>query len=324
MPKILWVKFGWSDFYRGGPLDGNFSSIANGERGHEAWNFLRQKDGTYYCYTPPQGAYRATPTSLEPTGWKVICLAKNPKQVGIHIVGWYEDAVLEGRFMRRPDAFDPGLAAPGDEEFLYSIRAQTAYLVPPELRTEPFKHPSIRMGKYSFLTGPNVTQSANKLEVLAILENQLQRLAGIAVENPDTKSAPDLESDETDPLAGFGTPEHRKAVEENAVRAAKKALEVLGYKCQSRESENVGFDLEAVSLRDRSVLHVEVKGTSGNAPRLFMTANEHGYRKAPQWRLAMVTEALSTPVVRIYTLREFERDFELVPMVWKSITRTPD
>ncbi len=127
-------------------------------------------------------------------------------------------------------------------------------------------------------------------------------------------SAPDLENDETDPLAGFGTSEHRKAVEEKAVRAAKKALEACGYRCKSRESENVGFDLEAVSSKNGSTLHVEVKGTSGKVPRLFMTANEHSYREAPEWRLAMVTEALSKPGVKFYTLQDFERKFDLIPM----------
>ena len=37
MKKILWVKFGWFKFYRGGPVDGNFSYLAGkGKKGHEA------------------------------------------------------------------------------------------------------------------------------------------------------------------------------------------------------------------------------------------------------------------------------------------------
>jgi hypothetical protein len=44
MKKILWVKFGWSDYYRGGPIDGNFGWLKknkgkkNEGRGHEAFN----------------------------------------------------------------------------------------------------------------------------------------------------------------------------------------------------------------------------------------------------------------------------------------------
>jgi hypothetical protein len=32
MKKILWVKFGWSEYYRGGPVDGKFGWL-NEHRG---------------------------------------------------------------------------------------------------------------------------------------------------------------------------------------------------------------------------------------------------------------------------------------------------
>lgn len=315
MDKILWVKFGWSEYYRGGPVDGNFPFIKGGEQGHEAWNFLRQDDGTYYCYTPPQSG-SGTPWNVDPEGWTVVCLAKDPKRHGIHVVGWYEDAELIGQYAKRPRGFDPGGSAPSDDYF-YSIRSKKAYLVPPEFRTAPFSHPSVRQGKYSFLLGPDVTITDNKRAVLDILRDRMERLSGVVIRNPDVETAPDRDNDEVDPLGGFGTPEHRKSVEEKAVEAAKRELKSLGYSCVSREDENVGFDLEATH-RDGHSLHVEVKGTSGAEPRFFLTANEHGYREAPEWRLAMVTDALGKPKVAIYTLREFEREFNLAPMVWKG------
>ena len=314
--KLLWVKFGWSDYYRGGPIDGNFPFIQDGEQGHEAWNFLRQDDGGYYCYTPPQGRDGSTPWNDDPNGWTVACLAKHPKQKGIHLVGWYEDAVLEGRYAVRPDGFDSGVSSPVDE-FYYSIRARTAYLIPPEARTEPFSHTSIRQGKYSFLAGPGVQLTENKVEVRDLLEDRLRLFASIAVRNPDTGSAPDRDNDPVDPLGGFGTPEHRKAVEEAAVAAVKRKLAKSGYNCVSRESDNVGYDLEATH-KDGTVLHVEVKGTSGAKPRFFMTRNEHDYRGASEWRLAMVVDTLGTPGVTLYDLREFERAFDMAPMVWKG------
>jgi len=314
--KLLWVKFGWSDYYRGGPIDGNFPFIQDGEQGHEAWNFLRQDDGGYYCYTPPQGRDGSTPWNDDPNGWTVACLAKHPKQKGIHLVGWYEDAVLEGRYAVRPDGFDPGVSSPVDE-FYYSIRARTAYLIPPEVRTEPFSHTSIRQGKYSFLAGPGVQLTENKVEVRDLLEDRLRRFARIAVRNPDTTSAPDRDNDPVDPLGGFGTPEHRKAVEEAAVTAVKRELAKSGYDCVSRESDNVGYDLEATH-KDGTILHVEVKGTAGAEPRFFMTRNEHDYREASEWRLAMVVDTLGTPGVTLYDLREFERAFDMAPMVWKG------
>lgn len=319
MSKLLWVKFGWSDYYRGGPVDGNFPFIQDGEQGHEAWNFLRQDDGSYYCYTPPQGKDGSTPWNDDPEGWTVVCLAKDPRRKGIHLVGWYEDAVLAGEYAVRPEGFDPGTSRPHDE-FYYSIRAPKAFLILPEARTDPFSHTSIRQGKYSFLKGPGVQSTPNKAEVRALLEERLRRLSGLAIRNPDPTSAPDRDNDPVDPLSGFGTPEHRKAVEEKAVAATKRKLKAMGYSYVSREKDNVGYDLEATH-KNGSVLHVEVKGTSGSAPRFFMTRNEHDYRPAPEWRLAMVVDALGTPTVTLFTLREAERAFDLQPMVWKGVAR---
>lgn len=319
MTKLLWVKFGWSDYYRGGPVDGNFPFIKDGEQGHEAWNFLRQDDGQYYCYTPPQGRDGATPWNDDPAGWTVACLAKDPKRKGIHLVGWYENATLEGKYAVRPDGFDPGASSPNDE-FYYSIRAPKAFLIPPDERTEPFSHTSIRQGKYSFLAGPGVHVTDNKSEVRAILEDRLRRLADVAIRNPDPASAPDRDNDPIDPLRGFGTPEHRKKVEQESVAAVERHLKKLGYKCTSREKDNVGYDLEAVH-RNGDALHVEVKGTSGGEPRFFMTRNEHDYREAPEWRLAIVVDALGSPDVSIYNLREFDRAFDIAPLVWKGVRK---
>lgn len=106
MKKVLWVKFGWSDYYRGGPIDGNFGWLNDNRgkkkegRGHEAFNFM-PVDGTYYCYVPPQAKVHA-PYNADPYGWTVVCLAKHPKRKGIHIVGWYEDATLHGDWRREP------------------------------------------------------------------------------------------------------------------------------------------------------------------------------------------------------------------------------
>ena len=45
MKKVLWVKFGWSDYYRGEPVDGNFGHLAGeGNVGHEAYNFQPAAD----------------------------------------------------------------------------------------------------------------------------------------------------------------------------------------------------------------------------------------------------------------------------------------
>lgn len=46
-----------------------------------------------------------------------------------------------------------------------------------------------------------------------LLTGRMKELAPFAVQNPNNELLPDPELDATDPLKGFGTPEHRKKVE---------------------------------------------------------------------------------------------------------------
>ena len=61
MKKVLWVKFGWSEFYRGGPVDGNFSHLAGkGNRGHEAYNLTPQGFPLAYEVMPGNTSEKTT------------------------------------------------------------------------------------------------------------------------------------------------------------------------------------------------------------------------------------------------------------------------
>ena len=237
MRKVLWVKFGWSEYYRGGPVDGNFGWLNRHRgkkkegRGHEAFNFFPSSDGVYYSYVPPQSSEHA-PFNDDSNGWTVICLAKNPKHTGIHIVGWYEDATLIGEWRSPPDALRERHKGTNDAAYDRSccITAKRAYLVPPELRLNPFSDASVRRGKYSFLTGPNVTSTESKRRVLALLDRRLAALRSVAVRNPDASKLPDPEIDAIDPLTGFGTPEQRKKVEKEAEAAVIAHYNAKGFK----------------------------------------------------------------------------------------------
>ena len=316
MKKVLWVKFGWSDYYRGGPVDGNFDYLADeGNVGHEAYNFLPARDGTYYCYVPPQKG--SAPGNSDPTGWTVICLARHHSRTGIHIVGWYENATLHGCFRDVPDT-RAHLPAPGGKRnarWRYCISSKAAYFVPPEERTMPFSHPSVGQGKYSFLRGPGVRKTANKEAVLKLLKRRMKRLISVAIENPTDDSAPDPGGDPADPLRGFGTADHRKKVEKAAEKAVKKHYRDKGFCCTDVTRKNLGFDF--IFSKGRRTSHVEVKGTSGDLPRFFLTRNENAYRENREWRFAIVTSALGPqPKVRVYDNRKFEKTFELDPYVY--------
>ena len=322
MDKVLWVKFGWSDQYRGGPVDGNFSQLARGEVGHEAYNFEPAADGTYYCYVPEQAGNSAPSNPGHPAGWTVVCLAKHPQRTGIHIVGWYEDAMLLGTWGKVPEtrAHLPVSDSDPDERWLYCITSETAYFVPPEERTIPFSHRSVRRGSFSFLRGPGVRTTPNKDEVLEYLKRRMKKLKSSVIENPTDETAPDLGAEPGDPLRGFGTQEHRKKVEKAAEEAVSRHYE--GFSCTDVTKKNLGFDF--IFRRGQTEHHVEVKGTSGDLPRFFMTRNENAYRENPKWRFAIVTNALGPkPTVRVYDNRRFKRTFELEPYVYTGMPVTP-
>ena len=324
--KILWVKFGWSEYYRGGPVDGNFGWLNenkgknNERRGHEAFNFNPGPDGTYYCYVPPQ-AREYAPSNDDPHGWTVICLAKNPKHTGVHIVGWYENATLHGEWLTPPNGL---LKKQGDAaqaqlayDWSYCISSKTAYFIPPEHRTMPFSDPSVRQGKYSFLEGPGVETNENKQRVLNLLSSLREEMTPFAILNPNEDSLPDPELDTVDPLKGFGTPEHRKEVELAAERVVIEHYKRKGYAYERVTHLPCGYDF--VFTKDESVLHVEVKGTSSSTPQFFITRNEYGkgLQTNPAWRLAMVTSALSeTPSITEYDAIELKKAFDLEPYVY--------
>lgn len=323
MKKLLWVKFGWSEYYRGGPVDGNFGWLKKAKgsskegKGHEAFNFL-PINGTYYCYVPPQRKAYA-PYNEDDSGWTVVCLAKNPRHAGIHIVGWYEDATLLGEWRKPPsDLKGADVEGAGSAyEWSYCIKSNSAFLVPPENRTDPFSDPSVRQGKFSFLAGPDVQTNERKERVLSILEGRLAKLQKVAVHNPTEELAPDPELDPVDPLKGFGTPEHRKKVEKAAENAVIALYKGKGYKCTNMTKIKCGYDF-LFAKGSRSV-HVEVKGTSGETAGFFLTRNEHdaGYESDPAWRLAMVTQALSDkPLVQIFDAKELRKAFDMVPYVF--------
>jgi hypothetical protein len=330
--KILWVKFGWSKYYRGEPVDGNFGWLneKNDDQvkkmGYEAYNFMPASDGGYYIFLPPQSG-TSSPSNPDPYGWTVVCLAKNPQHPGIHIVGWFENATLIGKWLPPPDdrkTNPSGDVRPG-YDWSYCIKSDTAYFIPPEFRNSPFSDPSIRQGKYSFLTGPNLkirnaAAEASKARVLAILEAKMKELAAVAVQNPNASNPPDFDLVETDPLGGFGgTPEQRKKIEEAAERAVIAHYEALGYQHRDMTKVICGYDF--CFSKGRQELHVEVKGTSGGIEHFYLTRNEYnnGLMVNEKWRLAMVTHALAAkPTVKVYKPKELKLAFDIEPLCFEA------
>lgn len=94
--------------------------------------------------------------------------------------------------------------------------------------------------------------------------------------------------------------ELRTRIEIAAVEAAARWYREAGREVRSRESENLGWDLD-VSGAGLPPLKVEVKGTSQPTAIVVLTANEYGAARGnvPDYRVLIVTNALGpVPVVR--------------------------
>lgn len=155
------------------------------------------------------------------------------------------------------------------------------------------------------------------------MKRRMRKLRSSVVENPTDKTAPDRGAEPGDPLRVFGTPEHRKRVEKAAEEAVKKHYRAKGFMCTDDDDvtkKNLGFDF--IFRKGPTERHVEVKGTSGDLPRFFMTRNENAYRENPKWRFAIVTNALGPdPTVRVYNNRRFKKIFQLEPYVYTGMPK---
>jgi hypothetical protein len=120
---------------------------------------------------------------------------------------------------------------------------------------------------------------------------------------------------------GYVDPATRVEIEKNAIGFVTLHYRTLGFEVRSVEPENLGFDLEA----DRSgeILNLEVKGTSNEVPRFFISRNERRRSKTDsQWRLAIVSGALSSnPRLLVLTANEAEAMFSFEPLSWECVLR---
>ncbi len=90
----------------------------------------------------------------------------------------------------------------------------------------------------------------------------------------------------------FGTAEHNRLVELEAMSIVTRAYEARGWTVVDVSTQNLGWDLEG--RRGGSVKYIEVKGVTGPDPEFFLTPNEH--RAASEqngWVAVIVTSVFS-------------------------------
>ncbi len=103
--------------------------------------------------------------------------------------------------------------------------------------------------------------------------------------------------------AGFGDPVTNAAVEKVAMEVVTREYIERSWAPHDVSALKVGWDI--TMRRGAEELHLEVKGVSGSKPVVLLTRNEHATAGSdPLWRLAVVTQALTSP-----TLREYEAEY---------------
>ena len=319
--RVIAINTGWSEDYRGGQVVGNFGYLSSGV-GHERFNFLPDRKGRYYGYSPPLGESFSPPKPKKTDDWLVFFVSKRPGKPGLYLVGWYEGANFEGQYTPRPDAGKLGVDSDG-QPFSYTVSANKVFPIPLSARNMKVSGSHLKRS-FAYLRGNGDTEAWREKLAVELL----------AFRNQFLEQANEAESDAEEPeLAFVRNAKRRKEIETAAVDAV--IAHFSDWDCESKEAEKCGYDLLFTRKKSGEILHVEVKGTSLDSPAFFITENERAYgeylsqndsraRKSgqgnwrPLWKLAVVHDALGTPKPNIYNYAEMTRAFGLSPYAWRG------
>lgn len=283
--RVLFCNVGWMEHYQG--LNSR-DQIARGGayvdeygRGFEVCNFAAHK-GVLYGYVQPPGEQidiermGAGPNDESIDGITVVWTATRSNG-GTVVVGWYKDATVFRncqKWSKRPASQRRN----GIDEYWITAPSDQGRLLPVDERT--LKIPRRVKGGM----GQSNVWYADKPENAATVKQVLSLIRGRKVAATGAKGR-----------KGKQDQERKAKIEQAAIRLCCRYFGDLGYAVNSVEQDNVGWDLEATL--QRSLLQIEVKGLSGNSISVELTPNEYEAfsKKSDQYRLAVVTNALSSP-----------------------------
>jgi len=311
--KIAFVKTGWSEEYRGGPVSGKHGYLLENKTGHERFNFLKAPNGRFYGYLPPIGRNYRPPQPKEKRGWLVIFVAAKNGTGPLTVIGWYKSAVFESEYQDRPE-YQLSSGFEKDErgkEYGYCVYSQDGYLIPVADRytTVPGQH--FKRAPIIYAQQGNASDQDDWRKEFVKLAKQVM------------KSATSRKHNETSPYFSFPDPEHRKKVEADSMKKASSYMRAKGYSVKDISKEKRGYDLLAIKKSNSEMeLHIEVKGTSGSIQRFFISRNEKLYMLDRRWRLLMVTDALEKASrISLMTSSDVEAKFKFSELAWEAILK---
>ncbi|ERS15423.1 hypothetical protein Q668_05700 [Alcanivorax sp. PN-3] len=295
MERIAIVKTGWCDYYDGDPATGNHRFIQEQGFGHEIYN-MRPVNGKFYVYLPPIGESGAAPS---PQGnfddWVVVLVARKEGKGPLVVVGWYQGARFEQEYKIRPDFKGGGKGNddPLGEDYVYTMIADSAYLIPPEERTLRLPHHVLGRAPIFYCRGnPRAAANKNREPMARFVEKTVtgklrKKQVAAEVKSKGKKGASG---------GGFATQEHRKEVEARSMALVSEHYERKGFSVTDVSMyRGLGYDLEVTRKSTKRL--VEVKGTAGDVEAFFITKNEHEASYCENWRLCIVTNVFDAPKI---------------------------
>lgn len=117
----------------------------------------------------------------------------------------------------------------------------------------------------------------------------------------------------------FPNSETRRKIELSAINFVTTYYQQLGYTVTDHQKNNLGYDL--FIEKHKEILKIEVKGTSSEEQRFFLSRNERAKSVDPLWRLAVVTNALTNPELLVLNAKQMENFFSFDALCWECITK---
>ncbi|WP_227717266.1 DUF3883 domain-containing protein [Methanobacterium lacus] len=295
--RIIFLNVGWMKSYQGiingDIIQGGGSYVHENKFGHEVYNFLPYDGFVYGFVQPPRSSkihierLGADPKDDSIDNVLAIWVATKPTSGNV-IVGWYKDATLYKEY-QYSDELNRNFK---DEKIGYNVKAkeEDSKLLALDERVFHIKRGKGWMGQSNIWYASQESNEDFRNEVLNyIYEN-------IIPKKNDKKRNHSI-SRQVDTY-------QRQKIEVTAINHTIKYYEKYGYTVESKEKDNVGWDLEAVM--DNIKLKIEVKGLSQENVAIELTPNEYEKMKEfkEDYRISVVTNALKKPILRIFSYND--------------------
>jgi hypothetical protein len=284
--RILFARIGWMNFYSG-IVPGDAELIGGGaynetDIGSEVLNFAPHQD-RMYGFVQGVRSYPLTLERIDPeaqgadtiSSTLVIFVSRRPHQKGQVIIGWYRNATVH-----RDAASDPRSSAHDWRAFNIVAKRKNAVLLPTNERRQPVRAGSGAFGQ-SNVCYPREQKGHRKNAhwmrravdyILAYTGANLVTDRDVETQNQAAEQAEAVQA------AGQGqgfasTPAQRRAIEDHAMARA-----LTHFRKRFSKVENVSKQKGVLDLRcgsaGKTIVHVEVKGTTTSGDSVILTRRE--------------------------------------------------